>query len=209
MEILSHRGLWETPEEKNAEIAFHRSFDRGFGTETDLRDHNGRIVIAHDMPEGNELAFSDVLEIMAGRNLMLALNIKADGLSAEVKAILDHYGHTNYFVFDMSLPDLVRQLADGLTVFTGLSDLQPSPPLMEACEGIWLDCFRSDWFGPGLIDGLIGDGKRVCIVSADLHQRDIDTQWAIIKSAKCVVKNSLFLCTDVPEKARDYFGEAR
>ncbi|AJY45240.1 phosphodiesterase [Martelella endophytica] len=208
MEILSHRGLWETPEEKNAEIAFRRSFDLGFGTETDLRDHNGEIVIAHDMPSGNEIAFSHVLEIMAGRNLTLALNIKADGLSARVKDILAAYGHTNYFVFDMSVPDLVRQIADGMTAFTGLSDIQPNPPLLADCQGVWLDCFRSDWFGPGLIDGLIDEGKRVCVVSADLHKRDVEQQWSIIKLAKRLSSPALMLCTDVPQRAATYFGEA-
>lgn len=206
MEVLSHRGLWESAEEKNAMTAFARSFDLGFGTETDLRDHEGEIVIAHDMPKGNEPRLSDVLKLMAGRNLMLALNIKADGLSAKVKEILEAHGHTNYFVFDMSLPDLVRQLADGLTAFTGLSDLQPNPPLIDECDGVWLDCFRSDWYGPGLIDGLIGRGKRVCIVSSDLHRRDTALQWSIIKTAKCIDSRQLYLCTDAPLAARDYFG---
>ncbi|MEO1990064.1 MAG: phosphodiesterase [Martelella sp.] len=206
MEVLSHRGLWESAAEKNAMAAFARSFDRGFGTETDLRDHAGEIVIAHDMPTGNEPRLSDVLDVMAGRNLMLALNIKADGLSGKVKEILAAYGHTNYFVFDMSLPDLVRQVADGLTAFTGLSDLQPNAPLLEECDGVWLDCFRSDWFGPGLIEGLIGQGKRVCVVSSDLHRRDTALQWSIIKSAKCIDSSRLYLCTDAPEAARDYFS---
>ncbi|WP_180902308.1 PI-PLC domain-containing protein [Martelella soudanensis] len=206
MEILSHRGLWESAAEKNAMTAFARSFDLGFGTETDLRDHNGEIVIAHDMPMGNEPRLSDVLEIMAGRNLMLALNIKADGLSGKVKEILAAHGHTNYFVFDMSLPDLVRQVADGLTVFTGLSDLQPNAPLIDQCDGVWLDCFRSDWFGPGLIDDLIGRGKRVCVVSSDLHRRDAGLQWSIIKSAQCIDSSRLYLCTDTPQAARAYFS---
>ncbi|PRX08321.1 UNVERIFIED_ORG: hypothetical protein BCL66_11181 [Martelella mediterranea] len=209
MEVLSHRGLWETAEEKNTAAAFRRSFDLGFGTETDIRDHDGEIVIAHDMPAGNEMRLAELLALMAGRNLALALNIKADGLGERAREILAAFGHTNYFVFDMALPDLVHQLGCGLPVFTGLSDLQPYPPLLADCEGVWLDCFRSDWFGPGLLDGLTGDGKRVCVVSADLHQRDIDTQWSIIKLAKCVNENSLLLCTDVPEKARSYFGEAR
>ncbi|QQM30627.1 phosphodiesterase [Martelella lutilitoris] len=209
MEILSHRGLWETAAEKNTEAAFRRSFDRGFGTETDLRDHNGEIVIAHDMAQGGEMPFSAFLEIMDGRNLTLALNIKADGLGAEIKAILEDFGHSNYFVFDMSLPDLVRQIEDGLTVFTGLSDLQPHPPLLESSHGVWLDCFRSDWFGPGLIDALIAQKKRVCVVSADLHRRDVGIQWPIIKSAQSLNSEALLLCTDMPEKAKDAFEEAR
>ncbi|TCT44636.1 phosphodiesterase [Martelella mediterranea] len=207
MEILSHRGFWKTADEKNGMVAFARSFELGMGTETDLRDHNGDIVIAHDMPTGEVILFSEVLELMAGRNLTLALNIKADGLSAAVKELLAHYGHTNYFVFDMSTPDLVRQVADGLKAFTGLSDLQPHPPLLEKCEGVWLDCFRSDWYGPGIIDGLIDQGKRVCLVSADLHRRNCDMQWRIIKMTRSFSSRDLMLCTDDPLGAQAFFED--
>ena len=209
MEILSHRGLWETPEEKNADIAFRRSFDLGFGTETDLRDHGSEIVIAHDMPDGREMRLSDLLEIMAGRNLTLALNIKADGLSEAVRDNLAAFGHDNYFVFDMSVPDMVRQLACGMRVFTGLSDIQPNAPLLDACEGVWLDCFKSDWFGPGTIDRLLEQGKRVAVVSADLHSRDCDAQWEIIKMTRMLHSGGLLLCTDKPQMAASFFGEAR
>ena len=32
MIILSHRGYWKSEEERNQEVAFHRSFDLGYGT---------------------------------------------------------------------------------------------------------------------------------------------------------------------------------
>ena len=97
MIVISHRGYWKYPNEKNTLAAFERSFNLGLGTETDLRDHNGKIVIAHDMPKGNEITFEDLLNIMNGRNLPLALNIKADGLYQDIKTILEKYKHTNYF----------------------------------------------------------------------------------------------------------------
>ena len=205
MEILSHRGFWLNKDERNEPVAFVRSFDLGMGTETDLRDHNGEIVIAHDMPTGSPLSFSDMLRIMDGRNLTLALNIKADGLSARVKEILQEFNHTNYFVFDMSVPDLVRQLKDGMIAFTGLSDIQPHPVLMDQCRGVWLDCFKSDWYGAGVVDELLESGKRVCIVSADLHQRPTDDQWRTLKSVRNLASPDLLICTDKPLEAREFF----
>ena len=75
MQILSHRGYWhDFLSESNKRIAFERSFDLGFGTETDLRDICGEIVISHDMPKGDEMTFEELLEIMGRRNLPLALN---------------------------------------------------------------------------------------------------------------------------------------
>lgn len=205
MEIISHRGFWQQSAERNQRIAFSRSFDMEMGTETDLRDHNGEIVISHDMPTGEPITFSDFLRIMNGRNLTLALNIKADGLSEKIKEILAEFHHTNYFVFDMSIPDLVCQVNAGLTAFTGLSDIQPTPVLLDRCQGVWLDCFNADWYGPEVIDDLIEKGKRVCLVSADIHKRETTGQWCTIKKAKHIDSPDLLLCTDKPLEAIQYF----
>lgn len=206
MEILSHRGFWLDKSERNEPVAFERSFDLGIGTETDLRDHNGEIVVSHDMPTGSPLSFADLLRIMDGRNLTLALNIKADGLSSRIKEILREFGHTNYFTFDMSVPDLVRQLQDEMVVFTGLSDIQPHAVLEQRCSGVWLDCFNSDWYQADLIDSLVGRGKRVCVVSADLHQRSTDAQWNLIRTCETISSPDLLLCTDKPLEAQSFFG---
>ncbi len=205
MIILSHRGYWKTPIEKNQKIAFQRSFDSGFGTETDLRDVGGKIVISHDMPKGNEISFEEVLQIMKGRNLPLALNIKADGLADIILELLAKYNHTNYFNFDMSIPDMVFQMKKNAVVFTGLSDILPTPVLLDKAAGVWLDYFNSDWYDAKTIDDLIDRGKSVCVVSAELHKRDTDAQWAIIKNCKNFNSQNLMICTDYPEKAKEHF----
>ena len=85
MIVLSHRGYWKTPEEKNQPVAFERSFALGYGTETDIRDHNRNLVISHDMASATDLSLEDMLHIYrthgrsAEKRLPLALNIKADG----------------------------------------------------------------------------------------------------------------------------------
>ena len=205
MQIISHRGLWKNIAERNKKEAFIRSFDLGLGTETDLRDIKGKIVISHDMPEGGEITFEEVLQIMNGRNLPLALNIKADGMAEKIKELLAKYHHTNYFTFDMSIPDMVVQIKAGLKVFTGLSDILPQPVMLEKSAGIWLDCFNSDWYDSKVIDSLIDKGKKVCLVSADLHKRPTEDQWSTIKNAKNFKSDSLLLCTDKPLEAKEFF----
>lgn len=205
MQILSHRGLWHTFEERNTKEAFIRSFAEGFGTETDLRDICGKIVISHDMPTGNEISFEEVLRLMNGRNLPLALNIKADGQGETIKNLLAEYNHTNYFTFDMSIPDMVVQIEAGLKVFTGKSDILAAAVLLDKAEGIWLDSFYSDWFSSENIDEIIAEDKKVCIVSADLHKRDTEKQWEIIRQCKNFTSDSLLLCTDKPLEAKDFF----
>lgn len=205
MIILSHRGYWKLEEERNRAAAFQRSFDLGYGTETDIRDIQGKLVISHDMPRGDEITFEEVLQIMDGRNLPLALNIKADGMAEEILRLLKQYNHTNYFTFDMSIPDMVMQLKTELIVFTGLSDILSPAVLLDQAKGIWLDCFNSDWYDSKLVDTYLEIGKPVCIVSADLHKRNIKRQWEIIKQCSHFSSDSLMLCTDYPEIAKEFF----
>lgn len=206
MNILSHRGWWNTLAERNSAAAFQRSFSAGFGTETDVRDLCGTLVVSHDMPSGDEMLFEDVLKIMDGRNLPLAINIKADGLVEPLLEMLSKYRQTCYFTFDMSIPDLVVQTTYGANVFTGLSDIVPAPVLLDKCCGIWLDAFFSEWYGADLIDGLLESGKQICIVSPDLHKRNPFAHWEVIRSCRGLRDGRLMLCTDMPDKAREFFA---
>ena len=136
---------------------------------------------------------------------MLALNIKADGQGEQIRKLLKQYGHSNYFTFDMSIPDMVVQLQVGLRVFTGKSDILTVPVLLDKAEGVWLDSFDSDWFVARDIDDILNDGKKVCVVSADLHQRPTIEQWKIIRCSHFFDSNNLLLCTDKPFEAKEFF----
>jgi len=81
MKIISHHGFWHIPSEKNTETAFCRSFELGFGTETDVRDSLGALVISHDLPRGEEMTLTSLLALMGKDQQLLAINIKADGNS--------------------------------------------------------------------------------------------------------------------------------
>ncbi len=200
--ILCHRGYWQTIEEQNTKTSISRAFDNGFGIETDLRDIKGKIVISHNMPQGNEMLFEDLLKLLDGRDLTLALNIKADGMADEIKRLLEKYNVSNYFTFDMSIPEMVYQHKTGLNVFTGFSDIVPEPIMYEQAKGVWLDCFNSDWFGEAEIQNLLNQDKKVCIVSPDLHKREYKSVWEKYKNM-----NGIMLCTDYPMEAEVYFND--
>ena len=201
VEILAHRGWWLSENEKNTKTAFERAFNSGFGVETDLRDIKGEIVISHNMPQGGEMKFEELLELLDGRDLTLALNIKADGMADEIKRLLDKYKVSNYFTFDMSIPEMVYQHKTGLKVFTGLSDIIPEPIMSDKATGIWLDSFNSDWFGEQEINNILNQRKKVCIVSPDLHKREHKSVWEKYKNVK-----GIMLCTDYPKEAEVYFN---
>jgi glycerophosphoryl diester phosphodiesterase len=204
MKVLSHRGLWLHPAEKNADLAFERSFDAGFGTETDVRDRLGELVISHDMPRGGESSFDDFLSRLRGRDLPLAVNIKADGLARPVREALLRHGVRDWFVFDMSVPDMREHLRLGNPVFARVSEVERHPPWLERCAGIWLDAFEGEWFTAQDVEALLQGGRRVCVVSPELHGRDPAAAWHALRALAAAP--GLMLCTDRPHDATAFFG---
>lgn len=204
MKILSHRGYWKKTEEKNIKTAFNRSFDSGYGTETDVRDIAGRLVISHDMPLGDELDFGEFLNLLKGRSLPLALNIKCDGLVTELVKVIRNHDVDDWFVFDMSVPDMKSYILAGVPVFTRMSEVEPTPVWLEQSVGVWLDSFDSDWYDNSVIEELIKLKKRVCIVSPELHKRNHLPLWSRLLSLSN--NNLLMLCTDMPGMAAEFFG---
>ncbi|MFN3234206.1 MAG: phosphodiesterase [Gammaproteobacteria bacterium] len=204
MEIISHRGLWKESSEKNTAAAFHRSFEQGFGTETDLRDHSGHIVISHDMAKGKEMKLSEFLDLAneftnKDKRMTLALNIKSDGLVNDIVKILANYPNLDCFVFDMSIPDMRSYLKSNVPVFTRLSDVETTAIYDEQTDGIWLDNFGETlWFDGDYLKELLAR-KKVCIVSSELHGFSPDILWSTLKPF--ANNENLILCTDHPEQA--------
>lgn len=207
MNIISHRGFWRTPNEKNTSAAFARSFDAGFGIETDLRDAGGQMVIAHDMPRGGEASLSDLLHLLARRNLPLAINIKSDGLAAALLAQMQEHGLTRWYTFDMSVPEMVVQVRRGLPVFTRVSEYEPRPALYEQAAGVWVDGFVGDWVAARDIATFLRDGKQVTVVSPELHGRSHLALWNVLGSPTIKGHPELTLCTDMPDFATAFFGK--
>lgn len=206
MEILCHRGLWLNPKDQNRISAFLRACDSGFGVELDVRDKGSQIVIAHDLPNKDSALFCDYMDELnykKHKNHTIAINIKSDGLASEIKRLAEKYNLSNYFTFDMSFPEMLHYNKSGLNYFTRLSEFEKKPIMLDGATGIWLDAFESEWYSKDYISNLIETGKKVCIVSAELHGRDCTHQWESIKGLN--YQNNLMLCTDKPNKAREYF----
>lgn len=210
MEIISHRGYWQKESEKNSIIAFKRSFALGFGTETDIRDYKGELVISHDIADAKAIKLEHFFDIYKSfnNNLPLALNIKADGLQLNLKEIIKKYEIENYFVFDMSIPDTLSYLKHEFRVFTRHSEYELKPAFYDISTGVWLDEFHSHWIDESVLIEHIKNQKKICIVSPDLHKRDYQREWSdyreFEKRTGCF---NMILCTDFPEKAREFLNE--
>lgn len=207
MDIISHRGFWNKDINKNSIKSFENSFKNNFGLETDVRDVNEVLKISHDMALDSNLDFETLLKLYSLKsNKYLALNIKSDGLHNEINILLKKYKVTNYFVFDMSIPDTLGYLKNEMNVFIRQSEYENNLPFYKDVKGIWLDSFKNIWYNKSTILNHLSNNKIIAIVSADLHQRDYLSHWRIIKEWGIDKLENIILCTDFPLKANNYFN---
>lgn len=196
---------------QNSLISFERALNSGFGIETDVRDCNKNIVISHDIPT---LSATNVAQLFALYNKAhstqtLALNIKADGLCKSLQNLITAHNITNYFCFDMSVPDMRHYARLGLKFFTRQSDIERDLPLYDEANGVWCDEFDESWISEKVILEHLQNGKKVAIVSPELHKREYQSAWnyykQIIDLNALKGNSNILLCTDFPQIAKDFF----
>lgn len=212
MNILAHRGIWKRKDERNTFSALKSAIDYDFGIETDVRDLNGKLVISHDMPNSDSfLNFEDLLDYYSlnSNTGTIAINIKSDGLQEPLYNLLQQYKITRYFVFDMSIPDTLLYLKREMQVYIRHSELEEYPKLMGSASGFWVDEMTESWLNSKSINQLLSLGKKISIVSPELHERDHVNLWKIIKNINKSSRQfiDLSLCTDYPFKAKSFFND--
>jgi hypothetical protein len=194
-------------EEKNTSLAFERALRAGYGIETDIRDRIGELVISHDPPTtANTMTFADFARLYGevGADVPLALNIKADGLQAPVLQCLTDHGISNYFVFDMAVPDAIGYWRQGAVTFTRQSVYEHVPSFYEQSAGVWVDCFDGKLISTDLIAAHLTAEKSVALVSPELHRQPHEAAW---KQWKSLSHLSIMLCTDFPDRADEFFND--
>lgn len=188
------------------------ALDAGYGLETDIRDHEGRIYISHDPIIDPILSFSDFLsEIKSLKHSNfgnIAVNVKADGLAKKIKWLIkeilgDH--DLNFFFFDASIPDLYSYHRENLIVYSRLSELEPCASMNELHSGIWVDSFDGTYDQVSVASNESSNSCSCAIVSPELHGRPHECLWKSLKNLDSKKKN-LQLCTDYPEQAFNYFN---
>lgn len=206
MRIIAHRGCWSKDVDKNSKLAFEECFGNGFGSETDVRDFGGQLVISHDVVEvgAQPMHLEELFDIYNayGSPGTLALNVKSDGLAESIKSEVVRANIRDYVLFDMSVPDTLRYRQQQLKYLIRASEYEPICKELLTSSGVWLDGFRGDWFLPNFLENLIEDGIPVYIVSSELHGRNHKILWETLKR---FTESDITLCTDCPELAREIF----
>lgn len=232
LNIIEHRGGWyespNTVQSQNTAAAFLNSFKRKNGIEFDVRDMSGDLVISHDTPNGIEMTLTELILLYQqhGHNSFLSINIKSSGLAKKLKMVLQRFSISNYFVFDLAIPDLIEYRKEGLNYFLRESDLEKDPAialpyLYKNATGIWLDQFlKSDhyasWITVKTFKKHLDNNMKIVIVSPELHpwgrdEKILHAAWQHYKSAitelslDCTTPD-ISLCTDFPVEANLFFN---
>lgn len=185
MIILAHCRSWQNPAERNTLPALNKALAAGFGLETDVRDCDSRLVISHDPSGHDAIPLTALLDAYTAYPTagVLALNTKADGLRAALAETLQRYriGPERYFVFDMAVPDALGYLRREMPCFTRQSGIEPVPAFIDRASGIWLDCFERDRITRAEIVSHCLAGRRVALVSSELHGRALNEMILAMK----------------------------
>ena len=209
MQIISHRGFWNGKVKFNSIAAFEKSFAAGFGIEFDVRDLDGQLMVAHDLPRQNAglPTFEELLQLYKSFNkdLPLAINIKADGLQEGIKNLLNQYQISNYFFFDIAVPDaIIYYKKDLKKIYTRQSEFEKTPSFYDIAIGVWMDEFSENWISQEILKTHLGNNKKVAIVSPELHKKTNHlARWQFYKNLP--FSSKLAICTDFPDEAQKFF----
>lgn len=142
-----------------------------FGVELDLRDGERGIIVQHDPFRPGE-DFSEYMKHFHHR--FLILNVKCEGIEADVRKIVRARGVTDYFFLDLSFPAAAKLARQGENrIALRVSEHEPIEGVM-AMKGrarwIWLDCFTRYPF-PRAPWSSISRSFDICLVAPELQGR--------------------------------------
>lgn len=221
--ILAHRGNVRGPdrETENTVEAYRVAVEAGFGLEIDVRrDRAGGFYISHDIANRTEANCLEAFEpvFRAHADCVVAVNVKELGYELDLAQLVQRGVFGNRaFLFDAELLEprnrgrtqrLVRRTlaTQAVLLANRVSDRDET---VEQCleipgEVVWADEFDRFWLDQPTIQRLRASGRRIYVISPELHgfDRDLRLQrWADFK--RWQVDG---ICTDFANDAHAYFN---
>ena len=200
--IYAHRGMWQTPDQQNSRQSIEAARSSGYGVETDFRSKSHSLVISHDpYGDSNPLAV-DAIDFA---EIPVALNIKEDGLLTQYEAFIKKYPNQFTFIFDGSIPEMVKIKEKKLPHALRLSEYEKDLPWDS--QFLWIDGFHSDWWikSPEILNLI--EKFFVVFVSPEIHGREIERAWEFFHFLHSKGIAKFGICTDYPDKLKAIFDE--
>lgn len=140
-----------------------------YGIELDLR-YEGQDLILHHDPFTTGEKFDDFLQHY--HHALIILNVKTEGIEAEVLRLLEKHGVTEYFFLDLSLPYLIKYMRKGehkiAIRFSEYEPLEFALAFAGKVDWVWVDCFHEMPLTPENYAALKQHFK-LCLVSPELQ----------------------------------------
>ena len=200
--IYAHRGVWQSPSQQNSRKAIERARHDGFGVETDLRSKNLSLVISHD-PYGDSNPL--LLDEVNFEAIPVALNIKEDGLLPQYETFFDDYPNPYSFLFDGSIPEMLKIRNKDLPHALRLSEYETELPWET--KFVWIDGFKSEWWTNSAKILNLMEKHFVVFVSPEIHGREMERAWQFFCRLHSNEISQFGVCTDYPEKLKAKFYE--
>lgn len=164
MRIIAHRR--NTLEELESVPSEH-------GVEIDIRSRGDRLIVQHE-PFADGVDLEDWL--VRYRHATLILNVKESGLETRVRQAVLSRGIEDFFFLDLAVPDLVKLAASGerriAARFSEHEPVQGALALAGKVGWVWVDRFTKMPLTPESYR-LLAEHFRLCVVSPELHGRDV------------------------------------
>ncbi len=145
-----------------------------YGIELDLRYEGENLIMHHDPFVTGEL-FEDLLK--AYKHRFIILNVKTEGIEAEVLRLLEKYQIENYFFLDLSLPYLIKYMRKGeKNIAVRFSEYEPIEFVMsfkDKVEWVWVDCFTKLPLDDHSYE-LLKKHFKICLVSPELQGHSLE-----------------------------------
>ena len=195
--ILAHRGLWTNRSDQNSHSAISSALNSGFAVESDFRDIFGDFVISHDLPSRENSLVFDV----SWSEYRIAYNIKSDGLSPHFQRILRDMNDTDSFVFDGSIPEMLKMRNLGIPHALRLSEYERE--LSWDVNFVWVDGFNEDWWLDNTEILSLLESRHLVFVSPELHGRKHERAFDWFSDLRANESLNFSVCTDFPLELRE------
>lgn len=192
MILISHRR--NTLEDLNAT-------PRRYGVEVDIRSYGDQLVIHHD-PFIRGTSFKEW--IAAYQHGTLILNVKEEGLEAQLISLMKSSGIEDYFFLDQSFPFLVKWEKAGerrcAVRVSEFESIETAMTLAGKVDWVWVDSFARFPLSQSDAYRLKAAGFKLCLVSPELQGRDPDIEIPkLIQTLHELKIESDAVCTKHPE----------
>jgi hypothetical protein len=194
--------MWQTPDQQNSRQSIEAVRFSGYGVETDFRSKSHSLVISHDpYGDSNPLAVDEI----DFAEIPVALNIKEDGLLPQCEVFIKKYPNQHTFLFDGSIPEMVKIKEKGLPHALRLSEYETELPWET--QFLWVDGFNSDWWikSPKILN--LVEKYFVVFVSPEVHGREIERAWEFFRFLHFKEIAQFGICTDYPDRLTETLDE--